>query len=474
MGKILKNAWELAGERIIAPRHPKKQENKKGFEFIKVDDFDEREDKALHIPGYSDKGNYAPETKLIENPEEERIKGKEVMGDIKVQEAETRNFSDILECCFCGPLMSYSGFSKMNRNIVFGLSNRNVKVKVEDASDSFEINEATQNMIKELECTEISPKSPKIYSMTVPSEVTYTGRKIAYTMIESSSLHKDYCNKLNLMDELWVPSNFGKQLMQKSNIHPPIYVMPLGVDIGRYKPNCGIMNFGSAMRDFKFLCIARYSYRKGFDIMLRAFLEEFSGEENVSLLMATNPIRVMAGKMGNDAIIEDFNNIKGLVNKKEEEFPHVALYSKPINERDVPKIYNSCNAFCLISRGEGFSLTVLEAAACGLPVIASNVTAHTDFLKQDNSFLVEPDGELQAKVNGNMSNMAKLCHFYDGQTFPNFSETGVTQTREHMRYIFENYKEAKVKADKLRNLIINNYTWDMAIDKIYKRLRDIS
>jgi hypothetical protein len=73
-----------------------------------------------------------------------------------------------------------------------------------------------------------------------------------------------------------------------------------------------------------------------------------------------------------------------------------------------------------------------------------------------------------------MSRMAKLCHFYEGQLFPDFSNTGVSQTREKMREVFENYQEAQVKAEKLRNHVLSNYTWDMAVDKAYHRLKEIS
>jgi hypothetical protein len=435
----LKHSWELASERIIAPRHPKKDESPKSkIDIIEIKEFSDKEDKTVDVTGYSD-GKYAQETKLIENPEEERKKKKEEpMSDIRIQEAETIHTDEKVECIFAGSTKSYGGWSKANRNLIFGLSNRNVSVRVEDFSDSFDVNESTQKQIKLMENTEVSPTAPKIYSMTVPSDITYTGKKIGYTMIESCSLHKDYCDKLNYMNELWVPSNFGKALMQKSNIRPPIYVMPLGVDTNRYKPGCGIMNFGSAMRNFKFLCLSKYSARKGMDILLQAYMEEFSGDEDVSLLLVTNPLHTSAGKRGTEIILEDFNNIKGRVKKEEKELPHIALYVKPVHEKDMPRVYNSCNAFCLISMGEGFSLTVMEAASSGLPIIASNVTAHTDYLTNDNSFLVEPDGYIQANVSGNLSSMAKLCHFYVGQTFPDFSNTGVEQTRRHMRFVFEN------------------------------------
>jgi len=460
----IKTAYELGLERIIASRYANKKEKNsitKTWDFVKIDEFSDREDKVLE----------SNETKLIDGSEKkEDIKNN--IETIKVMNPETINFSDIIECYFVGSTKSYSGYSKMNRNLVFGLSDRNVKIKLEDVSDSIDINKETHNQIKFLEGTEISSSSPKIYSMTVPMNVTHEGKKISYTMIESSSLHKDYCEKLNLVDEIWVPSNFERQLMKNYNIHPPVYVMPLGVDVSRYKPGCGTINFGSAVRKFKFLCLSKYSFRKGFDIVIKAFLEEFSNKDDVSLILVSSPWNVGAEKRDIHALIHDFQNIKSTIKKTEEDLPHVALWSKPIAEKDVPKIYNSCDAFVLISRGEGFSLTVVEAASCGLPVIASNVTAHMDFLNQDNSFLVEPEGFVKAETCGQLSEIAKLCHFYEGQMFPVFSSHAIEQTKFHMRFIYENYQKAKEKAQKLRSLIINNYCWDMSIDKVYNRLRE--
>lgn len=57
--------------------------------------------------------------------------------------------------------------------------------------------------------------------------------------------------------------------------------------------------------------------------------------------------------------------------------------------------------------------------------------------------------------------------------FPNFEEGAVQETRQHMRYVYENYEKAKVKADKFKNLVTEEYTWDMAIDKAYNRIKEI-
>jgi glycosyltransferase involved in cell wall biosynthesis len=53
-----------------------------------------------------------------------------------------------------------------------------------------------------------------------------------------------------------------------------------------------------------------------------------------------------------------------------------------MSEKEVAGLYKSDKLTALISatRGEGFGLPLLEAAACGLPVIATNWSGHKDFL----------------------------------------------------------------------------------------------
>ena len=468
----LKSAYELASERIISSpekkfEKAKEEEDKPIMDFIEIPEFSNREDRVLE----------SKETQLIDKdkdkdePEEE----KETASDIKIIPPQHYSLDDrFMEVYWNGHFFDYGGFARMNRTMVFGLSNRNVKVQTQIEPYLTHVNKATQKELRRLANKNISPEAPIMFGVTVPMNVTHPGKKILYTMIETSEkVHPDYAGKLNLMDEIWVATEYGKKILQKSNVHPPIHVMPLGVDEDRYAPGNGKMDFGTDMKGFKFVSVFRWSYRKGFDILLKAYMEEFSGEEDVSLLLVSRAVECPE-EQGEEKIVQEFNAIKDTIDKTAEELPHIALYTDVIHERDMPKLYNSMDAFALISRGEGFGLPYLEAGACGLPVIASNVSGHTDFLKEDNSYLVEPSGYIEATSSGNLNRMAKLCHFYEGQMFPNFDSNSIEQTRKHMRYVFENRKEAKEKAEKLRRRINSNYTWGMAVDRVYRRLREMS
>ena len=448
----LKSAYELANERIIIPKYVKSDEDsgKPFMDFIDIPEFSNRENK------------------MIEERETEFI-SPETVPYPKI----TPTNEDPIEVHWNGHFLDYGGFARMNRTMAFGLSNRGVNVKLEIEPNTLShVNKSTQKQIEEMTKTKIDPNAPKVYGVTVPSMISHPGIKILYTMIETSeTVHKDYVGKLNMVNEIWVPTQYGKDILQKNGVHPPIHVMPLGVDVERYRPNIEPFNFGMGLKKFVFLSVFRWSYRKGYDIMLRAFMEEFSGDEDVTFLMVSRAVECPE-EIGAKKITSDFNDIKSYINK-EGSLPHVALYNKPVPERHMPNIYAAGDAFVLTSRGEGFGLPYIESSSCGLPVIGTYCTGQMDFLNDDNSYLVYPNGFVEAKINSNLSRMAKLCHFYNGQKFPDFESNGVMQTRLKMREVYENYDEAQSKNESLRDLINKNYTWDISVNNIYKRLKEI-
>ncbi len=66
-----------------------------------------------------------------------------------------------------------------------------------------------------------------------------------------------------------------------------------------------------------------------------------------------------------------------------------AVMTGYVPDADLPLLYNAADVFCYPSLYEGFGLPVLEAMACGAPVITSNVTALPE-VAGDAAYLVDP------------------------------------------------------------------------------------
>ena len=376
---------------------------------------------------------------------------------------------------YTGPMFDYGGYAKMNRTFIFGLRDLGVLVKVQPFNSIENVNKPTQDALKMLSNTKLPPGCPKIFGMTVPDLIAHDGRKILFTMMETSEkVHHEYADRLNLADEIWTPSTWCKEVFENSGVAPPIKVMPLGVDTKHYAPGAEPIQFSQNMRGFKFLTASGWSYRKGFDILIRAYLEEFSNKDDVSLIISTRYAGGLS-KRSNDKILSEMALIRSMVRKTNGELPHVVLHSTYVSEMDMPRLYNSADCFALISRGEGWGLPYCEAAACGLPVIASDHGGQRDFLDDEVAYMVPPSSYFVSKTTdpGDLKNLSWISHFYEGQKFPDFEGDSFQLVKHHLRYVFENYSEAEKKAAKLRQRMIENFDWRHSVMKAYERLREI-
>lgn len=124
-----------------------------------------------------------------------------------------------------------------------------------------------------------------------------------------------------------------------------------------------------------FLSVSTLEPRKRLDAVLAAF-----GELRRSGACGT---LVLCG--------EDRQRYKSrLMSKIDETAQSSVVFTGFIPDRDLRVLYCSCRAFIYLSDYEGFGLPVLEAMACGAPVIAANRTSLPEVVG-NAGFLVDPD-----------------------------------------------------------------------------------
>ncbi|MFH0924109.1 MAG: glycosyltransferase family 1 protein [bacterium] len=175
----------------------------------------------------------------------------------------------------------------------------------------------------------------------------YTAKKVEF-IITVSRYSKD-----EILDTLKIPDE-------------KIEVIYEGIDTQKYRileSSKQLMNFKDKYKiDSKFiLYVGSIERRKNINSLIKAF--KILKQEN-----KTDRKLVLVGKRTNYAD-ELFQEIKGLLLEKE------VIYLGYVKEKELPIIYNLAEVFVYPSLYEGFGLPILEAMACGAPVVASKATS---------------------------------------------------------------------------------------------------
>lgn len=272
--------------------------------------------------------------------------------------------------------------------------------------------------------------------------------KIGFTMLETTGIPKEWVRQCNMMDEIWVPSYFNKNTFRNSGVTVPIYIIPLGIDPNYYSPQ--IVSY-KKHKKYTFLSVFEWGERKAPEILIRAFSKAFSKKDDVILLCKV---------INNDASINIAEEIRKL-NLREQGPEIIFLYNTKFADYDMATLYRSADCFVLSTRGEGWGMPILEAMACGLPVIATNWSSQVDFYGSDNGYPVDITGLIDAKAK---------CPYYEGFQWADPSEEHLI---DQMRYVYEHQDEAADMGRKASQEARNHWTWDAAADKIIERLKAI-
>jgi glycosyltransferase involved in cell wall biosynthesis len=246
---------------------------------------------------------------------------------------------------------------------------------------------------------------------------------------------------------VWVPSKFNVETFRNSGVRVPIKVMPLGIDPAYFSP---AIKGKKIPNIFTFLSVFEWGDRKAPDILLRAFSDEFRSDEPVRLLCKVNNFDPGVSV---DAEIEKLglrsNGGRILI-----------AHNQILQQYELGALYRSADCFVLPTRGEGWGMPILEAMACGLPVIATNWSSQVDFMNKGNSYPLEVEKLIPA--------VAK-CPYYKGFEWANPS---YEHLRVLMRQVFENQEAAATLGQKASVEAHQNWSWDASARKMLATLSE--
>jgi len=298
---------------------------------------------------------------------------------------------------------------------------------------------------------EPSPRMPGIGLGPIELMPTVSGKpRIAFVVWETTILPRDKAMILQSMDQVWVPSTWGREVLIANGLAAAkVHVVPEGVDVDRFRP---MERPHDPNRPFRFLFVGKWEERKGVELLIRAYRKEFARTEPVELVLhAWNPYL-----RGFD-LDRQIRRALGLRRAP----PIVA--STPIGEDALVQLYNSCDAFVLPTRAEAWGLPITEAMACGLPVIATAYSAPLDYLDQSTGYLIDVRKLIAVR---------DPYFFPDGHLLGRWAQPDERSLRKQLRRVFENRDEAREKGRQARDAVCARWTWDHAASRARQVLRE--
>jgi glycosyltransferase involved in cell wall biosynthesis len=247
-------------------------------------------------------------------------------------------------------------------------------------------------------------------------------RVVNYSMWESTAVPRRHVQEINRAVSLQlVPSRQNLESFLQCGVRVPIEVLHHGVDETRFpvltRPSRDTFTFGT---------FGDLSVRKGIDLLIRAFRDEFRAKESARLLLkSSSPADIWR--------VDD---------------PRVEVQSGCVDDAALLDIMRNMDVFVLPSRGEGFGLCGLEAMSTGLPIIATAWSGPAEYLDADDSF---PLRYRLVDARGARSNHVRY--------FGRWAEPDYEHLRALMRWMYEHPDEVKRKGLQCAARVRRDWTW---------------
>lgn len=281
--------------------------------------------------------------------------------------------------------------------------------------------------------------------------------------VETDKCNIEWQNACNKMDLVIVPSTFTKNSLNfNGSINKRVEVIPEAYSAS-IDSDSQELELKEITTKFNFLLFGQVtavdleSDRKNIFYTIKWFCEEFANDKNVGLIIKSN--------LGTNCVFHRQalrNNFLRVINEvRKGEYPKIYLLNGDMTSDEVASLMKSNKVNCMISltRGEGYGLPLVDAAAAGLPIIATNWSGHLEFLSKGHFSKVEfdlvkiPD----SKLDGNI--------FVEGARWAMPREL---DAKKRMRKSYESTSKPKEWADELRKKIKEDFSLDSILLKYDK------
>jgi len=268
---------------------------------------------------------------------------------------------------------------------------------------------------------------------------------IGSIVLEGNKLQNEHIQICKALDAVLVPSYFCRNICVSCGVpRNKVFYLPYPLDTNIWNP--AVQPLARENNRFRFLYMNTCYERKGWDLLLKAYWQEFSANDNVELVIKSyrefdrqEPLEILialeAAKLGIDR------------NKK----APIIIMDQVMPAKDMPAFMKSADALVSPHRSEGFGLNIWHAMALGVPVVCTDYGGNTDFTKSDTAWLVPVSG----MTRPGQQEIQTFKH-YQGITW---AEPDLNELRRQMRACMLNRDEAARRAKTGASLVASSYSF---------------
>ena len=329
---------------------------------------------------------------------------------------------------------------------------------------------------------------PEIFmQITIPNEFNPVGKyNIGVTAgIESTLCKPEWVQGINRMDTTWVSSNHAKTVFENSKFNQndkqgnkvgeitltkPVEVVFEGANLDIYKPvtksEIKTITLDEVKESFCYLFVGHWMQgdfghdRKNVSLMVKAFYETFKNTKGQTPALILKASTGTSSYTSRETLLDRIKQIRETVNSTN--LPNVYLLNGEFSDAEMNELYNNSKVKAMISltKGEGFGRPLLEFSLTGKPIIASNWSGHTDFLKPNLSVML--GGQLE-NVHPSAANNWLIK---ESQWFKvNDAEIG-----RNLKDVFKKYKQYLVKSKQQKQFSKTKFSFEAMTNLISSQL----
>jgi glycosyltransferase involved in cell wall biosynthesis len=230
-------------------------------------------------------------------------------------------------------------------------------------------------------------------------------RNVIYPAWELENYPDEWAAILDRFDEVWAPSLFIAQSIEKS-VNVPVIHMPLACEIGK-RALLSRRSFG--IRE------SAYCFFSSFDF--RSYIERknpFAALESFALMLDKYP-------KADANLVVKVNNSKAKPERMKQFLEYldpfkdrVTLLDQTFSDLEMKSLMGHIDCYVSLHRSEGFGRGMSEAMALAKPVLATAYSGNMDFCNEETAYLV-PYNLISVLKSALGGPRRQLCSPSDGQ-----------------------------------------------------------